>query len=64
MFHVRIIIHLCSDLVVIRLSTTYKLQGELLPIKVLLPPVLDEEEDEAELAAARKGKRKAPPETQ
>ncbi|EED84707.1 predicted protein [Postia placenta Mad-698-R] len=49
------------DAVFVRFKNT---NGELLPIKVLLPPVLDEEEDEAELAAARKGKRKAPPETQ
>lgn len=38
--------------------------GELLPIRVSLPSILDEEDEEAELAAARKGKRKAPPEAQ
>ncbi|PCH40990.1 hypothetical protein WOLCODRAFT_137118 [Wolfiporia cocos MD-104 SS10] len=38
--------------------------GELLPVKVLVAPVQDEEDDEAELAAARKGKRKAPPESE
>ncbi|KZT66036.1 hypothetical protein DAEQUDRAFT_730803 [Daedalea quercina L-15889] len=36
--------------------------GELLPVQVSTPSVLDEEDEEAELAAARKGKRKAPPE--
>ncbi|KZT05539.1 uncharacterized protein LAESUDRAFT_726806 [Laetiporus sulphureus 93-53] len=35
--------------------------GDLLPVKVSLPPLDDDEE--AELAAARKGKRKAHPET-
>ncbi|TFY67638.1 hypothetical protein EVJ58_g1476 [Rhodofomes roseus] len=36
--------------------------GELLPVQVSTPSLLDEEDEEAELAAARKGKRKAPPE--
>ncbi|KAH9938072.1 uncharacterized protein B0H18DRAFT_965369 [Fomitopsis serialis] len=36
--------------------------GELLPVQVSTPALLDEEDEEAELAAARKGKRKAPPE--
>jgi len=38
--------------------------GELLPVRVSLPSILDEEDEEAELAAARRGKRKAPPEAQ
>ncbi|CCM01761.1 uncharacterized protein FIBRA_03827 [Fibroporia radiculosa] len=34
--------------------------GQLLPVEVSLPPLLDEDDEEAELAAARKGKRKPP----
>ncbi|KAL6309731.1 hypothetical protein BKA93DRAFT_821449 [Sparassis latifolia] len=36
--------------------------GQLLPVKVVMPSLFDEE-DEAEIAAARKGKRKAAPES-